>query len=64
MEPGFVRIKINENASAKVECSRAEILMPDGSIVEKDGPFSLCRCGASQKKPFCDGSHKTCGFIG
>jgi CDGSH-type Zn-finger protein len=24
--------------------------------------IALCRCGQSQNKPFCDGSHKTCSF--
>jgi CDGSH-type Zn-finger protein len=25
--------------------------------------IALCRCGQSAKRPFCDGTHKTCGFI-
>lgn len=33
----------------------------DGNEVDMDKVY-LCRCGASAKKPFCDGSHKKAGF--
>lgn len=29
----------------------------DGTITEKTGAISLCRCGKSQKMPWCDGAH-------
>jgi len=25
--------------------------------------IALCRCGQSKNKPFCDGTHKECGFM-
>ena len=25
--------------------------------------IALCRCGQSARRPFCDGAHKTCGFL-
>jgi len=57
------RITVRNNGSLKVE--------GDFEVVDQDGkPFglagrtvvSLCRCGHSDRKPFCDSAHKNCGF--
>jgi len=35
----------------------------DGNEIESRRPVvALCRCGKSQIRPFCDGTHKTIGF--
>jgi CDGSH-type Zn-finger protein len=41
-----------------------EIIDPEGKPFGLAGrtTIGLCRCGHSANKPFCDGSHKTCGF--
>ena len=33
-----------------------------GNEYEVTEAFALCRCGASSKKPFCDGTHARIGF--
>ncbi len=35
----------------------------DGNEIDaRRGTIALCRCGRSQLKPFCDGTHKLVGF--
>ncbi len=53
------RITIKSNSAIKIE-GDFEIVDAEGNIYDLAGRtvISLCRCGLSQKKPFCDGSHK------
>jgi uncharacterized Fe-S cluster protein YjdI len=34
----------------------------DGEEETKEGSIALCRCGGSNNKPFCDGTHRKIGF--
>lgn len=36
---------------------RIEVCTPDGETLLRDTRVALCRCGLSQNKPLCDGSH-------
>jgi CDGSH-type Zn-finger protein len=36
----------------------------DGRDYEVRNRVTLCRCGSSRNKPFCDGSHVTIRFTG
>ena len=60
-----LKITVRENGPYRVE---GDIPLFDhlGNLIQppKPGGYSLCRCGDSANKPFCDGTHSRIGFIG
>ena len=52
-------LTINSNGSVKIE-GDFEIVDRTGAQYDLGGRdiVSLCRCGLSKNKPFCDGAHK------
>ena len=65
---GEIKITARKNGPYRVEgdLSSLKLLDADGNAYDLTGKpaISLCRCGHSANKPFCDGSHKTSGFVG
>ena len=57
-----VTIKVLKNGPLRVE-GKVAMVDPQGNVMtwEKE-KFSLCRCGHSSNKPFCDGTHNKIGF--
>ena len=57
------RIVITENGPVRIE-GEFTIYDAQGKEFGLGGRtvISLCRCGNSANKPFCDGSHKAAGF--
>lgn len=58
------KITVNNNGSLRVEGDAIELFDANGNRYALNGrtKISLCRCGQSKTKPFCDASHKTNGF--
>jgi len=68
--PGVVTVRCRENGPFVVELpadgvlrlrvtdhAGGEFALPTGKRA-----VALCRCGHSAARPFCDGSHRSCGF--
>ena len=56
-------IRVRRNGPYLVEGDDVTLVDWNGNpypIVKR--PFSLCRCGGSANKPFCDGTHNRIGF--
>ena len=56
-----VRITVRDNGPLRVT---GPVILEDaeGTVFEPKETFSLCRCGLSENKPFCDGTHRKKGF--
>ncbi|HYT07786.1 MAG TPA: CDGSH iron-sulfur domain-containing protein, partial [Rugosimonospora sp.] len=63
-----VKITVRKNGPYRVEAPEGsiELVDADGQKYDLTGKpaFSLCRCGGSVTKPFCDGTHSRIGFQG
>lgn len=59
-----LKIIVRNNGPYRVEGEGIEILDQDGKAFGLAGRtvVSLCRCGHSERKPFCDGTHNKIGF--
>ena len=59
-----VKITVQKNGPFRLEGEDLRIVDPTGAAFGRGGrPIgSLCRCGMSNTKPFCDGSHNHHGF--
>ena len=60
-----VKITVKPNGPYRVEgLENLKLVDADGKEWDLAGKagISLCRCGASTKKPFCDGTHTQIGF--
>jgi CDGSH-type Zn-finger protein len=63
-----VKITVRPNGPFRVEAPEGAIELVDANGTPYDltgkTAFSLCRCGGSVNKPFCDGTHSRIGFQG
>ena len=59
-----VKITVRNNGPYRVEGDDIQIVDQDGKPFGLAGrtAVSLCRCGKSENKPFCDGTHGKVGF--
>jgi CDGSH-type Zn-finger protein len=61
-----VKITAKRNGPYRVEAPEGSVKLfdADGNEYDLKGKtaFSLCRCGGSVNKPFCDGTHSKLGF--
>ena len=59
----MANIKVRDDGPLLVDGNDISVVDAEGNAFTIDRrPFALCRCGHSNKKPFCDGAHNTKEF--
>jgi uncharacterized Fe-S cluster protein YjdI/CDGSH-type Zn-finger protein len=56
-------IVVSENGPLIIN-GNCNLVDGNGQTIQLTNKSALCRCGASSKKPFCDGSHRKISFTG
>jgi CDGSH-type Zn-finger protein/uncharacterized Fe-S cluster protein YjdI len=60
-QPDETTIEARPNGPFHVR-GRVRIVSSGGKVIREDTRVALCRCGHSENKPFCDGTHRRIGF--
>ncbi len=55
-----LRIQMSAKGPYTIKGYKVVVVDSEGNEIEKEGTVALCRCGLSNKKPFCDGAHRNC----
>ncbi len=58
--PAATTVRLVSNGPLLVK-GRISLQLEDGTSADYESA-ALCRCGLSESKPFCDGSHRDGGF--
>ena len=61
----MITVRLRRNGPYVIESDDVTVVDWEGAeyLIDRR-PIALCRCGASSKKPFCDGTHSKIGFDG
>jgi CDGSH iron-sulfur domain-containing protein 3 len=55
-------VKVIDNGPLYIEGAFTIVTASGKELPVEGNKVALCRCGASVKKPFCDGAHRQIGF--
>ena len=62
-EADIIECDVMPNGPIRIKGS-LKVKLANGNVEVKEGTTAFCRCGSSENKPYCDGSHKRVGFEG